>query len=109
MTPPLPKPIEDYVAGAARLDVDAMLAPFAPDAVVHDDGGRHQGHAELRRWLQDAVVAAEAVFTPDAVRREGEQVVVEGLTHGAFKGSPIRFTKRFTLEDEAIKTLEITA
>jgi hypothetical protein len=38
----------------------------------------------------------------------GGQVVVEGPAHGDFKGSPIRFTYRFTLEDDAIKALDIT-
>jgi hypothetical protein len=86
-----------------------MLKPFAADAVVYDDGGRHQGHTELRTWLDEAVIAAKAIFTPDTVRHENGQVVVEGRTHGDFKGSPIRFTFCFTLESDAIKTLEITA
>ena len=29
----LPKPISDYVQANARLDLDGMLRPFAPDAV----------------------------------------------------------------------------
>jgi len=105
----LPRPITDYVAANARLDIDDMLNTFAADAVVLDDGGRHQGRAELRAWLEEAVLAARAVFTPDVVRHEDGQVVVEGPTHGDFKGSPIRFTQRFLLENDAIKTLEITA
>jgi hypothetical protein len=32
----------------------------------------------------------------------------EGLAHGEFPGSPIRFTYRFSLVNGAIKTLEIT-
>lgn len=108
MTPTLPKPIAAYVDANADLDVDGMLKPFAADAVVHDDGGRHQGHAELKTWLEEAVVAAKAIFTPDTVRHENGQVVVEGPAHGDFKGSPIRFTFCFTLDRDAIKTLEIT-
>ncbi|MFN6980336.1 MAG: nuclear transport factor 2 family protein [Brevundimonas sp.] len=107
MTPALPQPIADYVAANARLDLDGMLQPFAPDAVVRDDGGEHSGHAELRSWIQDATIAARAIFTPDAHREENGQVVVEGLTHGDFKGSPLRFTMRFTLADDAIQALEI--
>ena len=77
----LPKPIAGYVAANARLDVDGMLEPFAADAVVLDNGHR---------------------------RHENGRVVVEGLAHGDFKGSPIRFTYAFTLENDAIKALEIT-
>ncbi len=109
MTPPLPKPITDYVEANARLDVDGMLKAFAADAVVEDDGGRHKGHAELRSWLEQATIAARAVFTPESVRHEHGQFVLEGPTCGDFKGSPIRFTMRFTLENDTIKALEITA
>jgi hypothetical protein len=109
MTPALPRPIAAYVAANADLDVDGMLKPFAADAVVYDDGGRHQGHIELRTWLEQAVVAAKAIFTPDTVRHENAQVVVEGPAHGDFPGSPIRFTFRFTLAGDAIEALEITA
>lgn len=105
----LPSPVAAYVAANARLDVDGLLAPFAADAVLRDNGAVLRGHAELRRLFEDAVVAVKAIFTPETVRREDGQVVVEGLARGDFKGSPIRFTYRFTLENDAIKALEITA
>ena len=104
----LPKPIAGYVAANARLDVDGMLEPFAADAVVLDNGHRHEGRAEVRTLLEEAVVGAKAIFAPDTVRHENGRVVVEGLAHGDFKGSPIRFTYAFTLENDAIKALEIT-
>jgi ketosteroid isomerase-like protein len=103
----LPTPIAAYVEANARLDVDGMLNPFADDAIVHDNGGVHQGHAEIRALLEEAVIPAKAIFTPDTVRHEDGQVVVEGPAHGDFPGSPIRFTYRFTLENDAIKALEI--
>jgi ketosteroid isomerase-like protein len=109
MAPALPKPIADYVEANAHLDVGEMLKPFAADAVVVDNGTRHTGHAELRTLFEEAVIGAKAIFTPDIVRRENSQVVVEGPAHGDFKGSPIRFTYRFALEGEAIKALVITA
>ncbi len=109
MSPELPKPIADYVDANAQLDVEGMLKPFAADAAAHDMGSTHRGHAELRTWFEEEVIAVKAIFTPDAARYENDQVVVEGAAHGDFKGSPIRFTYRFTLENDAIKTLEIKA
>jgi len=109
MTPELPKPIADYVDANARLDVGGMLKPFAADAVAHDMGRSHRGHAQLRTWFEDEVIAVKAIFTPDAARYENGHVVVEGPAHGDFNGSPIRFTYRFALEDDVIKTLEIEA
>ncbi len=104
----LPRPIAAYVEANAKLDVDAMLKPFAADAVLVDNGKRLKGHAKLRRLFEDEVVAVSAIFTPDAVRHEDDQYIVEGPAHGDFPGSPLRFTYRFTLEHDAIKALEIT-
>ena len=109
MTPALPKPIADFVEANAQLNVDGMLQPFAADAVVLDNGARYEGHAELRTLLEEAVVGAKAIFTPDTVRHENGQVVVEGPAHGDFPGSPIRFTYRFSIENDAITSLDITA
>lgn len=108
MAPALPRPIADYVEANARLDVNGMLQPFAADTVVLADGRRHDGHAELRTLLEEAVIPVKAIFTPDTVRHENGEVVVQGPAHGDFKGSPIRFTYRFTLEHDAIQRLEIT-
>jgi ketosteroid isomerase-like protein len=104
----LPKPIADYIEANARLDVDGMLKPFAADAVLFDVGRRHEGHAKLRTLFEDEVVAVKVIFIPDNVREEQGKIVVEGAAHGDFKGSPIRFTYGFALEDGAIKMLEIT-
>ena len=84
MAPALPTPIADYVEANARLDVDGMLNPFAPDAVVRDIGAVHQGHAAIRSLLEEAVIPAKAIFTPDTVRHEDGRVVVEGPAHGDF-------------------------
>lgn len=105
----LPSPIAAYVAANARLDAAGMVSTFAADAVVRDNGDVIRGHAELMPWFEEAVIAVKAVFTPETVRHEDGQVVVEGPAHGDFKGSPIRFTYRFDLDADAIKAMEITA
>ena len=104
----LPKPVADYVAANARLDVDGMVAPFAPDAVILDIDKRFEGKAGIRDLIETAVLPVKAIFTPDTVRYDQDRVVVEGPAYGDFKGSPIRFTYGFTLENDSIKTLEIT-
>lgn len=104
----LPKPIAEYVAANARLDVEGMLAPFAADAVILDIDKRFEGIDGIRDLIETAVLPVRAIFTPDTVRHEPDRVVVEGPAYGDFKGSPIRFTYGFTLENDAIKALEIT-
>lgn len=109
MAPALPRPIAEYVEANAKLDVEDMLNPFTADAVFIDNGARFEGRAGIRKLLEEAVIPVKAIFTPDTVRHENDQVVVEGPAHGDFKGSPIRFTYRFILEGDAIKVLEVTA
>lgn len=104
----LPKPIADFVRANARLDVDGMLKPFLPDAVFIDNGKRFDGKAAIRKLFDEEVVPVKAIFTPDTIREEDGQVVVEGPAHGDFPGSPLRFTYCFTLVQGAIKTLETT-
>lgn len=104
----LPKPIADYVEANSRLDIDGMLNPFLRDAVFIDNGKRFEGQAAIRQLFAEEVIPVKAIFTPDTVREEGGDVVVEGPAHGDFPGSPLRFTYRFTLANGAIETLETT-
>jgi hypothetical protein len=108
MTPELPKPIAAYVEANARLDADAMMKPFAADAVLLDSGRRHEGLADVRALLETEVIPVRAIFTPDTVRQENGQVVLERPARGDFEGSPLRFTYRFTLANDLIKAMEIT-
>lgn len=108
MSMDLPKPIADYIEANARLDVDGMLKPFLGDAVFIDNGKHFEGQAAIRHLFEEEVIPVKAIFTPDTVREEDGDVVVEGAAQGNFPGSPLRFTYRFTLEHGAIKTLETT-
>ena len=103
----LPEPIAKYVKANAALDLEGMLAPFAEDAIVLDDGGCHAGRDQLRAWIQSATIDNAAVFTPSAWRRDGASVVVDGVIRGSFKGSPIKLTFRFGLSENVIARLEI--
>lgn len=104
----LPKPIATYVEANARLDAQGMLKAFAPDAVMHDEGRAHSGHTEILALIQKNIIALQAIFAPDTLREEDGYVIVEGPTSGNFRGSPLRFTFRFTLENDLITTLEVT-
>ncbi|AOR80926.1 nuclear transport factor 2 family protein [Novosphingobium resinovorum] len=104
----LPKPIADYVEANARLDLDGMLKPLLREALFIDNGKHYEGQAAIRHLLEEEVIPVKAIFTPDTIREEGGDVVVEGPAHGDFPGSPLRFTYRFTLVSGAIKTLKVT-
>lgn len=108
MTTPLPTSIADYIDANARLDVDGMVRTFGPDAILIDNGERFEGRTAIRHLFETEVIAVKAVFTPDTARREGGDIVVEGPVRGDFPGSPLRFTYRFALAKDAIRSLEIT-
>jgi hypothetical protein len=108
MSMDLPTPIADYIGANARLDIDGMLKPFLRDAVFIDNGKHFEGEAAIRQLFEQDVIPVKAIFTPDTVRDDDGDIVVEGPAHGDFPGSPLRFTYRFTLAHGAIKTLETT-
>jgi hypothetical protein len=93
----LSAPIAEYIEANRRLDLEGMMKHFAPDAVFTDNGKDFVGHA-----------AVKAIFEPDASRDDGDDIVLEGPAHGEFPGSPLRFTYRFKMDGDAIKTLETT-
>lgn len=104
----LPAPIADYIEANRRLDLDGMMKHFAPDAVFTDNGKDFVGKAAIAKMLKDEAIAVKAIFEPDAAREEDGVIVLEGPAHGEFPGSPLRFTYRFTMNGDAIKTLETT-
>lgn len=108
MTIDLPRPIAAYVEANSRLDRAGMEKAFTRDAVILDQGKRFEGPDQRRQLFEDEVLPVRAIFTPDAVRGAGDQLIVEGPVAGDFKGSPIHLVYRFTLEHDAIKVLEIT-
>ena len=102
----LPAPIADYIEANKRLDLDGMMKHFTPDAVFTDNGKDFVGKAAIAKMLQEEAIAVKAIFEPDTSREEDGDVVLEGLAHGEFPGSPLRFTYRFTMDGDAIRTLE---
>lgn len=107
MSEPLPQAIDAYIQANARMDIEGMLRPFAASAEVIDDGGHHTGHDELRAWIKTATVDNDAVFVPQSWSRDGAEVIVDGVTSGNFKGSPISLTMRFALQGAQITRLVI--
>ncbi|PZW47016.1 SnoaL-like protein [Humitalea rosea] len=103
MTPTLPPAIARYVAAKNRQDIDAMLACFAPDGRVHDEGREHVGPAAIRAWLEQTT----RDYRPTVVPEGFADGVMTGLVSGDFPGSPVRLSYRFTLSDAGIARLEI--
>jgi len=106
--PDLTAPLRAYFAANAVFDVDGMLAPFAPDAIVRDERETHRGLDAIRTWIIQATLGNRAVASPRAIRSDGDRHRVTAEVSGAFPGSPITLTFTFRIRDGRIVALEIT-
>lgn len=102
-----PKPISDYYDAQNRHDIDAMLAPFAEDAVVIDEGQTMKGRAAVRAWMEETSRKFAVTITPETLDESGGKTIVRALVTGNFPGSPIHLTYHFTLRADEITGLEI--
>jgi len=103
----LPPAIRAYFDANERLDTDAMLAPFADDAVVRDEGRTHRGTDAIRSWIEQTSIALPAIAVPRTIRSEDEFQHVTAHVSGTFPRSPVALSFTFRLKDGQIAELEI--
>lgn len=103
----LPSPIQAYFDANTRLDADAMLAPFAGDAVVRDEGNTRRGTDAIRSWIAQTSIGLPAIAAPGAIRSAGDSHHVTAEVSGTFAGSPVTLSFHFQLADDRIAALEI--
>jgi ketosteroid isomerase-like protein len=105
----LPAPLEAYFSAVNRGDIDAMLAAFAADAAVTDEGKTRRGHAAVREWIRETTEQYHPAFAVEDVADESVgTTVVSGLVSGTFPGSPVRLRYSFKVDSGKIAGLEIT-
>jgi len=108
MTVQLSGPIAAYFKAADAALPDDVAAAFAPDAEVRDEHQTHRGRVAIAAWARDTIGRYRMKADPleSAVADDGR--IVTARVTGDFPGSPLVFTYRFTLADEAITALEIS-
>ena len=85
-----------------------MLAAFAEDAVVKDEGSTRRGQKAVREWIEEVTEKYHPKFEVADVVDEGEgSTKVTGLVSGTFPGSPIRLRYAFRIDAGKIGYLEI--
>lgn len=109
MTISLPQPLAAYFAAKNRHDIDAMLAPFAADATVRDEGRTHANPAAIRGWMIATTAKYEVTVEPREASLADGIWTVAGLVTGDFPGSPAILRYRFTLAGDRIAALSIGA
>ncbi len=72
----LPGPIETYVRSINAHDAVALLAAFAPDAVVKDVGREFRGSAAIKEWADQEIFAVNvSLEVMGAIERDGETIL----------------------------------
>jgi uncharacterized protein (TIGR02246 family) len=103
----LPPPLAAYYEAKNQHDVDGMLAPFAEDAVVKDEGQVHDGRAAIRSWIEHTTRKYRVTVDVKQIEPVDDRLIVSGLVSGEFPGSPALLRFAFTLSGSKIARLEI--
>jgi SnoaL-like protein len=104
----LPEPLPRYFAAQNALDADLMTACFAPDAVVHDEGGTYIGSEAIRGWKHDTIAKYGISIDPLKATKQGDKTVVVARVAGNFPRSPANLTYAFSVSPAGlIRTLDI--
>jgi hypothetical protein len=104
----LPETIAHYVGAQNRHDVKAMLACFAPDARVRDEGKTMTGSDAIGAWMKKTSEKYRVAVEPQAYEGDGTVGTMAAKVSGTFPGSPITLTYRFRFAaDGRIASLEI--
>lgn len=103
----LPSPILAYIDADRRCDGAALIAAFAPDAVVRDEGRSHAGREAIDAWWHAAKATYRHVIEPlDLSETDGVAEVLARVS-GRFPGSPATMVFAFRIENGRIAGLEI--
>jgi ketosteroid isomerase-like protein len=100
--------IERYFRAVADDDTDALVACFADDAAVADEGKTYRGHDQIRGWREQTRAAYQ--YTAEMLRtepRDDDRYAVTTKLTGNFPGSPVEVQYLFALRGDLIAGLDI--
>ena len=108
MKPILPIVLQRYFDAQNAHDIEAMVACFAPDAAVRDEGRDISGTEAIRAWKKQTSAKYRIMAEPLECRSEADRTVLVAKVSGNFPGSPANLTYRFSLAaDGRISALEV--
>jgi hypothetical protein len=103
----LPRIINDYVNASNAHNVKSVVACFADNARVHDEGKDFRGKEMIETWIVKTIDKYKFHFRPVTFREDNAEVVVAIEVSGTFDGSPITLDYHFTIEGDKILSLTI--
>jgi SnoaL-like domain len=112
ITHALPRLVADHVAAHNNHDPDALMATFAPDALVNDARREFLGRESIRAWADKEIFGDNVTL---AVQRAFEQhgnIVLHARIDGDFDKTnlpdPVILTYYFSIANDQITQLIIT-
>ena len=84
----MPDILDRYFEAQNAHDIDAMVACFAPDAAVRDEGHDIVGTGAIRAWKERPARSIASRREPLECRVEGDRTIVVVKVSGTFAGSP---------------------
>jgi ketosteroid isomerase-like protein len=99
----LPKAVDDFVEATNAHDANALLAVFAREAVVVDDGTTYDTRKAVQEWLTVHQINPKVVIKPTSFA-DGRLVA---SVNGDFPGGPLTFAFIFTTGDDLVTELVI--
>ena len=104
----IPEPLTGYFEHDTQRDVEAIVAIFADDATVTDEGETRQGVAEIRAWqLGPASAYTYRTELRDAEQLGPDRYLVTGRLTGNFPGGTADLTWDFTIAGNKVSRLVI--
>jgi ketosteroid isomerase-like protein len=111
MTTQLTGAIADHIAAVNAFDTDAIMATFAPEAIVNDVRREIAGTAAIRKFIEKEFVGAHVTMhVVDVVQHHGDTIVrarYEGNFDRTGLPADVILTNYFTVRDGKIVLLII--
>lgn len=103
----LPQLIATFVQAKNDHNSDAVIACFAGDAIVHDEGQEICGTAAIKKWIDASIEKYQDTLEAINLVEQDNETVLTALVAGTFDGSPIPLDFHFTINDGKITMLSI--
>jgi hypothetical protein len=103
----LPPLVTDFVKAKNRRDSDAVVACFAEDAIVQDEGQEMHGLPAIKEWSDKSFEKYQFDIAPTGIAETDENTVLTATLTGNFPGSPVSLDFNFVIKGEKIAALSI--
>jgi SnoaL-like domain len=103
----LPEVLKTYLEAQNDHDTDRLVACFAENAKVRDEGEDIIGHAAIRAWKERVQAKYNLQVEPIRHWQDGEHDALTARVTGTFPGSPVELTYLFGIKDGLITSFRV--